>query len=131
MISFSEHVLVQHDQFQAALSQVHMRLIGIHSAWALSHLLRSLWADSSVHFLTERLTGEVAHLQAELQRTQRVIAAYGEILDSCENARAGEKGIPWLFVIVVILTLIWLWFLLVHKPKAPAVRWLPIKTDTV
>jgi hypothetical protein len=69
VISFSEHVLVPHDQFQAALSQVHMREIGIHSAWALSHLLRSLWADSSVHFLTERLTGEVAHLQAELQRT--------------------------------------------------------------
>ena len=94
MISFSEHVLVPHDQFQAALSQ---------SSYEGDRDPFSLGRIPSPSIALGRLKRPLLDWEAywwsgpSSGRAAEDLAAYGEILDSCENARAGEKGIPWLF----------------------------------
>lgn len=74
----------------------------LHLAWFLTHLVRSAVESGAAQRLVEGLASEVRELQAELDRTQRVIQGYGGLLDKCERNHLLQSRGNSLFLLVVI-----------------------------
>ena len=84
----------------------------VHLLWVSSHILRSVFVDSSNNRLAETLQLEVRALQAELHHTQRVLAGYSEILARCsENKPDSHRGQILFLVFTTCLGLIVIWWI--------------------
>ena len=112
MVCYSDETLYAPSH---SLSSLHFRSFSrgfmsespIHIAWLVTHILRSLFERHQGSTLVEGLTIEVQTLQAELHRSQRVLAGYGELLQRCE-ANGGRPGV------IQFFAAFW-WFLLRYQ----------------
>ena len=84
----------------------------VHLAWGVSHLIRGALDSRGAETLALQLAEEVRVLQAELDRTQRVISGYGSVLEHCEKKQGyqtwGNQILLCLIcVLVILLVLTW------------------------
>ena len=84
----------------------------VHFAWGASHLIRGALDSRGAETLALQLAEEVRVLQAELDRTQRVISGYGSVLERCEKKQGyqtwGNQILLCLIcVLVILLVLTW------------------------
>lgn len=136
MVCYSDETLYAPSH---SLSSLHFRSFSrgfmsespIHIAWLVTHILRSLFERHQGSTLVEGLTIEVQTLQAELHRSQRVLAGYGELLQRCEaNHRWQAWGNSVFCCILVVFAAISVHTWWVYRPRAPLVRSPPIGGST-
>lgn len=76
-----------------------------HAIWARSHILRSQLESRAAETLALQLAEEVQILQAELHRTQRMLAGYGALVERCESqSLAQTRGNLVFFFVLLLLT---------------------------
>ncbi len=95
----------------------------IHIAWLVTHILRSWFERHQGATLIEGLSVEVQTLQAELHRSQRVLAGYGELLQRCESNHRWQAWGNSVFCCILILfavVAVHTWW--VYRPRVPVTR---------
>ena len=75
----------------------------VHLAWISSHFLRTFLEERRLKELSERLTNEVAILQAEIHRTSRILSGYSELADRCETSQGTRLQGNLVFLVVVVV----------------------------
>ena len=100
-----------------------MREQVLHAGWVVTHLLRSFFEKRHSEELALHLTDEVQKLQAEVDRTRRILAGYGSLLEKCEH---NTRGRDWfnLFCVLVLSALI-LWWIFLRSRDTRAVSKIP------
>lgn len=94
----------------------------LHLVWGFSHVLRSAVEGSASNSLVQQLSVEVQTLQAELHRTQRVLAGYSNILEACERGSRGQSWVNGTFLVIFVtlgLILVCSWYR--PRPKQSSV----------
>ena len=90
----------------------------IHSAWIISHLIRTALESRASEAVALTLAEEVRVLQAELHRTQQVLSGYSAIVSSLETKhKYHATGNFLFFVCVVLLGALWLFLRRRVKPQ--------------
>lgn len=95
----------------------------VHWCWLLTHVARTFLEHDKGRALVEGLSLEVKQLQAELERTHRILQGYGGLLDKCERNQVVQNWGNSIFVLVIaVLTLYlgreWCFKQRVSKPVA-------------
>lgn len=89
---------------------------GIHLTWLVTHFVRSFFGDCQSRQLVTSLAKEVDTLSAELHRTQRLLAGYGNLIESCEHSYRAQSRNNLIFfggLVILVCLLFWSWC----KPK--------------
>lgn len=88
----------------------------IHLGWLVTHFLRSILETKQRQQLFDGLTAEVRTLQAEFDRTQRVIQGYGTLLDKCERHQLLQNRGNSIFLLsIIVVVAAWLYVRFWHS----------------